>query len=94
MSLDTVTLELNAALVARLYNEKGGHYRLIRIVDGKYRRVRELERDEALTYRCARDEVLRHVYPQKRRHTQTARNVARARRGQRKHGAISSTRRT
>ena len=81
MSLDTVTLELNAALVARLYNEKGGHYRLIRIVDGKYRRVRELDRAEALTYRCARDEVLRHVYPTQRKHTRTAREVARARRG-------------
>ena len=63
MSLDAVTLELNAALVARLYDEKGGHYRLMRIVDGKYRRVRELDRAEALTYRCARGEVLRHVYP-------------------------------
>ena len=84
MSLDAVTLELNAALVARLYNEKGGHYRLIRIVDGKYRRVRELDRAEALTYRCAHDEVLRHVYPPTRNHTRTARAVARARRGQRR----------
>ena len=70
MSLDAVTLELNAALVARLYDEKGGHYRLMRIVDGKYRRVR--------------DEVLRHVYHPTLKHTRTAREVARARRGQRR----------
>ena len=81
MSLDAVTLELNAALIARLYDEKGGHYRLMRIVDGKYRRVRELDRAEALTYRCARDEVLHHVYPPTRKHTRPSRTAARARRG-------------
>ena len=63
MTLTDTTVELNARLVARLYDERGGYYLLRRLVDGKFRDVRPLTRAEALTYYCRRDEVLRHVYP-------------------------------
>lgn len=63
MSLTDVTLDLNARLVARLYDEHHGYYLLMRLVDGHYRAERPLSRDEALTYYCASDEILRHVYP-------------------------------
>ena len=74
MTLTDAIAVLNAALVKRLYDERGGYYMLRRLVNGKFRNVRPLSRDEALIYYCKRDEVLLHVYPPKRYHTRTHRH--------------------
>ena len=67
MTLTDTISDINARLVARLYDERGGYYMLRRLVNGKLRDVRPLTRAEALTYYCQRDEVLRHVYPTTRK---------------------------
>ena len=73
MSLEDVTLELNAALVHRLYDEQRGYYLLMRLIEGHYLAERPLSRDEALVYYCKRNEVLRHVYPRTARKQRTRR---------------------
>ena len=73
MSLESVTLELNSALVNRLYDVNHGYYLLMRLIEGHYLAERPLSRDEALVYYCKRNEVLRHVYPWTTRKQRTRR---------------------
>ena len=61
--LQAATLDVNRRLVERLYDEKRGYYLLMQLVNGEFVPIRPLTRDEALIWYCARDEVLRHVYP-------------------------------
>lgn len=68
MSLADTTLAVNAAIVARVYDQRRGYFLLMRLSDcGHFHADRILTRAEALTYYCARDEVLRHVYPDQAR---------------------------
>lgn len=50
------------ACIAQLYDEWHGRYIVQRIVDGVYVDVRQLSRDDAMTYRTAGDEVLKIVF--------------------------------
>lgn len=50
------------ACVAQLYDDWRGYYILQRIVGGAYVDVRQLSRDEAMTYRTKKDETLRLVW--------------------------------
>jgi len=63
LDLPAVILDLNARLVARLYDEKGGYYLLREVLLGQYVDIRPLSRDEALTFYCGPQQALLHVYP-------------------------------
>jgi len=63
LALPDVISDLNARLVARLYDQHGGHYLLREVIGGVYVDIRPLSRDEALTFYCGPRQALLHVYP-------------------------------
>lgn len=64
-NLANVSDDLRERNVAYLYDERGGHYLLMMLVNHKFVPVRHLTRIEAMTFICERDQVLRHVYPER-----------------------------
>jgi len=84
MTLTDVANDLSARNVVYLYDERGGHYLLMMLVNKQFVPVHPLSRDEALTFVCKRDQVLRHVYPRKTGWTYKQ-NIARM---QRRHSGI------
>lgn len=64
MTLNADADAMRSALALQLYDEWGGHYILQRLDGGAYVDVRQLGRDEAMTYRTQQGEVLELVWPQ------------------------------
>lgn len=65
MTLNADAATTRAACATQLYDKWHGYYILQRLDGGAYVDVRQLIRDEAMTYRTQSDEVLRLVWKQK-----------------------------
>ncbi len=57
-----VAAATNRARCASWLYDRGGHYRLRRLFIGQWVDVRDLGRDEAMTYRTAQDEALELIF--------------------------------
>lgn len=64
VTLNAGAAAMRAACAAQLYDEWHGYYVVQRLDAGAYIDVRQLSRDEAMTYRTQSDEVLELVWPQ------------------------------